>query len=1263
MSNRKTRIVKFADRDELNSKLKDCMEYNAKHRGKPLSFSQFLARTTLKERLLGKTDDDLVIADLSDLQVQVRDLKNLDFGEVILNGTTFSGADLSGATISSHAGMEGLKFENDCSLRDASIEGDLGGVVIGGGTDITELDLTKASGIAKCKIDAESVKGTGIKIPFANIDAFDEYLDSSPKEPDLTEFKTSTEDSKEVGHEFVSLADLAAKGRDEGVRQAERALNVGIQVGEAALDTAGAAVKKVGEAVYSPNVPTSPKAAWNLVKETGSWGLGILAQGASAIGKKVLGDESAETDSKDDKKKDTITEKAPAKQIFTCSDPKIDLAAENPLTLEDLKDWNEKKSSQTLEAYAKSIGKSPLLRGIEIENIDFKGKSFGEVTFAAVSFIDSNIENSTLEKVSILDSKFLNTNFREVSADGIRIARGSFSCSRIEKSNFDRADFTETKFEETAIYNIRLQNSNLHRTYFRDTEIEKSYLDNAKMDYAIGESLKLKEVAANHIDMTSSKFLESTMDKVDLTGATAHNLAMPKSTIKDCKLNEMEANAINLQESQIANVEIDGSNLAFSDFSGSDISNLKAANSNLTKVRIANSTSIEKTSFENVTAPGIDMQGSTIEETSSILHSSMQNAKMAGITIKGKISKSDLNDANIEKANIDNAILEDSHFKGANLKSAKIHGGSLERSNFSGADFEKTELGAESKLTSVKDMVLDQTTKMTDTKFASGSDNVTHIDLDGKKTKKSLDLVKAESAKEQDINNASLPRKWFRAAINTTADLLKLTGDGAESVGSSITKRRKSRTGAISGAIVGIAVGAALVGAIAGTVGAALPVVAAIVIGSTTVAGTVAGHVIENTSPGRRLFMGVATAGSTMAFGIAGLLAAPALIAYNLVTGRRNAFSTALGTTFQTIGRLSKRVGAAVAGLSYSDKELVEANDVKEAREKSQAKVAKAEATLTAAKADKKKMRQNRVRRFFTRPFAKRGKKEAEIGIVHESIIKDDKIKPLPSAPKIPPRASAYKATEEKRLSVGSDGFETELATVLKQEHEVELQESTPEPVIQEPGIVGKLWNGSKWLVGLGGAEETRPETHKEELSRPQSFADEEYPASETPSYSDLEAEEHSRKEDIERWAAGGSFNPLELEADSPDVPKEPSEVSFKSAKDEVSDLSSEASFKSLPPDPKIERKEDEKSVISSSSEDSFLSATGDVGNMEDFAEEEKLPKSHAQKEAERKGNRLSIKERIEAGRKEKTPIEKKKLTAEAIAERDAAEKSEQQKR
>lgn len=440
--------------------------------------------------------------------------------------------------------------------------------------------------------------------------------------------------------------------------------------------------------------------------------------------------------------------------------------------------------------------------------------------------------------------------------------------------------------------------------------------------------------------------------------------------------------------------------------------------------------------------------------------------------------------------------------------------------------------------------------------------------------------------------------------------------------------------------------------------GAALPIVAAIIIGSTAVAGTIGGHVIANTSPGRRMFMGLATFGSAMTFGAMGLVAAPVLIGYNLLSGKRNAVSTALGTTFQTIGRLSKRVGAAVGGLSYSDKEVVEANDVKERREKTQKKISQSQKELADSKADKKKMRQNRVRRFFTRPFAKSGKKEAEIGIVHESVIKGGKAIPAPSEPThmSPPPGPRLKEADE--LSVYEDAVD------LSGAREEGVTEAIIAPTTPEPAQLGFIKQAWKTLKTFAGYEETQPVPEAEEAPRRQELrtqsmaSTEDYPESHLPTYSEIEAKEIARRDDLTpmaRWGLGGAYHADEVSREADEVSVASSEASFKTspqkdyqkvdhAEMDDGEVSVASSYKSS-----RSREDDEVSVVSSSSSDSFKSTVSEI------EEKKAKPKSFAEKEQERSSDKMSVQEIINAGKQDTATKKKQALTPEAIAERDAA--------
>jgi uncharacterized protein YjbI with pentapeptide repeats len=174
------------------------------------------------------------------------------------------------------------------------------------------------------------------------------------------------------------------------------------------------------------------------------------------------------------------------------------------------------------------------------------------------------------------------------------------------------------------------------------------------MDYVIGEKLRIEDVQANHIDLSSSILSETTMTKVNLTGSTAHELSMPNSTITSCKLNEMEANAINMQQTNLKDSEIIDSNLAFLDFSGdeSKIIGCKIANTNLTKFQAASAT-ISQSNFDNVKATGVNLSNAKIIQGTQISNCDLDNAKMDNVSIKNAgISKTDLTGSHLQNSEI-----------------------------------------------------------------------------------------------------------------------------------------------------------------------------------------------------------------------------------------------------------------------------------------------------------------------------------------------------------------------------------------------------------------------------------------------------------------------------------------------------------------------------------------------------------------------------------------------------------------------------------
>jgi len=238
------------------------------------------------------------------------------------------------------------------------------------------------------------------------------------------------------------------------------------------------------------------------------------------------------------------------------------------------------------------------------------------------------------------------------------------------------------------------------------------------------------------------------------------------------------------------------------------------------------------------------------------------------------------------------------------------------------------------------------------------------------------------------ITNARGLTKWVRGLNNTFSSWFKQGGEGAESIASSIADRSPSRLGVVLGVAAGVIVGAGIIAATAATLGAALPIVGGIVLGSCALAGGVTGHVAANTSPGRRVFMIGATAAAATVLGPVGLVAAPAIWGYNMFSGKRNALSQAVGSTIKGIGGISKRIGQGMSGFSYSDAEVVEAHDIKQAAADRKEKVAKQKEDLDSYTQDPRAASQLQALHSAQSSLPQKGKKtldSTQVGVAQSS--------------------------------------------------------------------------------------------------------------------------------------------------------------------------------------------------------------------------------------------------------------------------------------
>ncbi len=970
-----TRVVQFTDSADLEQKLRECIEYNKDHANAKLSFSEFLARTSLKDRLLGqKSDKDSVIADFSGLAINGLDLAGLDFGNSIFTNTTFTECNLYNTKLSSDVSMAGLRFLNGCNLSKATISGDLTGVYIGDRTIITELDLTNAIGIAGLNID-KNCKGAGIKIDFASTKSLQESIIPSPQvkenmvayiAPRKGVAQPQQIQNPEQLAEFTSIAGLAS----QGVRGAGEVLKVGgyflYDFASSIAQVGTSAAQDIDHAVQKPIVPMNAVAARQVAQNVVN---GVRAAGPPAAPQIVPAADAPPQ---------AIT--GQAAPLFTYSIKGQNLAAAKSLTETEIKEWvyhNKNQKLLSLEEFARSRGKDyipPILHRLDLKDIDFNNLDFSGAIIADCTLTKCNFnDKSNLSEVTITGSKMNVCNFREVVAQGIDCSKSIFVGCEFFNSDLTGAKFVEATLTNTTLDHSKMEYANLQRSVINSLAITNSHLDHAKLSNVTGDELTIKQSTATHLDLVSAELSNLTINVSDLSHSIAHNAKLPGAKIKNATLNNLAATGIIMRGAEIADTHIEAkSDLSHGDFAGSRFVRTYIKNATMVKASFENA-DIKSCELTSCKAAGATLTGAVIYGDSKIDNVDLSNSRCRGFQIANStILHSNLSGANLTpitegpkegvKTIIENVRISDTNLSDAKLNGATIAGGILRNTQLRGTDLSNATLGTKGQPTSIdSSVVMDQTTELKEIKLDDPKSKPTMLDLDGnkmsimvdgKKSSPTLEDIKKECERVDKINNAWAPTKWVRALGNRALEAFKEFGSGAESVANSITERKTSRLGMILGVTAGVVLGTAIIAATAATLGGALIPVGGIVLGSCAVAGGIAGHVGANTSPGRRFFMIASTAASAVLLGPIGLVAAPAVLGYNMISGKRNAFSNAIGSTIKSIGNISKKIGQAISVLTYNDEQIVRANYVKEQADTRKDRIVMANTKLDAIKLD-----------------------------------------------------------------------------------------------------------------------------------------------------------------------------------------------------------------------------------------------------------------------------------------------------------------------
>lgn len=1034
MSQLKINVKTFKNEQEANKVLKEWVGHCKKE--EPVALSAYLASYGLMDRLKGKTRYDLVAADLSGMKIAHQNFRGLDFGEVFLENTTFHNCDMVASKLSSKAKMKGLSFEA-VTLNDAKIIGDVSGVSIQGlennNSDITNLDLSEAYGITNLKIAPNGIKGKNIRVPFVSQKAFYKHDDKKKKNFEkAAEYDISERGARDPN--FISLVDM---GKNVGQGLADVTKQTAELAGRAAVgaaNLAGNAVHTAKEAAIQPNIPTSRAGWWQVGKNAWDGVTNLFSR------------ESQEEVSSAEHPQNTNSQENPPQISDKFQYALAEDIKDNNLSLDDVKSWIQSKDkTKSLEDFAKQNDKRPIIHGTSLDNIEFNNRKFGDVKCYEAEFNNCSFNQCDLQNTSIIDSKMNNCRLYEIKANGVKLDRSILDNCTIDKSNMEHASFLESTIAKSNIQNTRLQNTNLQHADLDNVSMEVVDLNNALMNDLNAKSLIMKRVSAQNVDLSNAMLIEPKMNLVDLSNSIANKAAMPGAKISDSTWNKLQAQGLEIPRSTISGTNISNSDLSFADISNSALSEVKIDNSNLTKVNASGldneaqgwtNTKIYNSQAEGINFTDAKFVGQTQIVKSDLSCSNMQNTKIVPQALnkdikvqapKSRLDKSvhrempliqesNFYGANLNQARMDGVKIDNSSLVGSNLTDAVISGGILDKINLSGANMERSTIGKNgnhTEFTSIDGLTLSSDTKIdASTKFQAPNQEINYVKNSGK-TKTMLYSEAEERAKQsQDINQTGYIRsagrevvKFLAAGFNAANAVFKPTSKAANMA----QNRKKSFTGTLVGIGVGLGAGALITGVSIASLGA-VPAAVGAVLGGCALAGGIIGRVSTSTASGRRLLVGAGTAAAGMAFGPIGLAAAPFLIGYNVISRKSNPISKGLAASSGLVANLAKNTSKRLNSLVYSDKDLDRAYNVARIQNYNKAQLEQKNREIAAKQIDNRNIANNRVKKFFSRPFTKRSKKEQEVGIMKE-------FKPMRSRAESVASLGSYKSAEDNTIT------------------------------------------------------------------------------------------------------------------------------------------------------------------------------------------------------------------------------------------------------
>ncbi|PCJ29578.1 MAG: hypothetical protein COA94_00820 [Rickettsiales bacterium] len=449
--------------------------------------------------------------------------------------------------------------------------------------------------------------------------------------------------------------------------------------------------------------------------------------------------------------------------------------------------------------------------GANLQSVNFAGANFTGENSEGTVFTKANISNSSFEGAILDNAQFIDTtaidaNFfdADIAAEitGSDFTRAYMANSRAHTPNFGDAEVASgtganagVRIKESIFNFADISNAN-----WDGITIEDSTFNYANLEGVSLASATIRQTKMQHANLSRAILKEATLIEVDLENARLEQVNAFKVTIQKSVLRNISAREINLSEADLDEFcTLDGADLTQAIMKKAKADKVSFINAQMSGIQ-ASEASFQGANFQNAQLRFAQMQEAKLNDAKA------HNVDMTGADLTYiEAQRADFANANLEAIQASRANLTDAVMEGADIRAACFRNALLERVNLHKAKINP--------LTDISNSNIDGASGTLETEEGE------NISIKDKKTQD--DLV--HSAKETGM---------FR---RVAGGLLSVVAWGAKKAAPYMRQIFSSKTGKIAGAII---LGAALaVGAGWGL--AAIGAATGIIVGGAAIAGLV----------------------------------------------------------------------------------------------------------------------------------------------------------------------------------------------------------------------------------------------------------------------------------------------------------------------------------------------------------------------------------------------------------------------------------------